>query len=212
MSVEEIDLGVKHLIKNDPYLAEIIKNSPVFKSSVKREHFREFVESILSQQLAGSAARAIIGRVHNLYENKISAQKIVDTPGQVLRDLGVSWPKIKYIKDLSEKYLSKEVHFRGIQHKDDQRLIEEFTVVKGIGEWTVQMYLIFNLGRLNVLPVKDLGVKKGAMLVYNLKKLPDEKKLLQLSKKYNWSPYNSLASWYLWKSLELKKKTLPVSL
>lgn len=205
MPSEQIEYGIKHLLENDPFLAEVIKWAPVFKASVKRDHFRELVESILSQQLAGSAARAIIGRVVNLYDNKITAQKISETPGQLLRDLGVSWPKIRYIKDLSEKYLNKQIHFRGIQYKDDQRLIEEFTVVKGIGEWTVQMYLIFNLGRLNVLPVKDLGIKKGAMLVYNLKKLPDEKRIVQLSKKYNWAPYNSLASWYLWKSLESPK-------
>ena len=132
------------------------------KASARRDHFRELVESILSQQLAGSAARAITGRVAMLYSNKITAQKIADTPGQVLRDLGVSWPKIKYIKDLSEKYLSKQIHFRGIQHKDDQRLIDEFTIVKGIGEWTVQMYLIFNLGRLECASFKGFRNKKGS--------------------------------------------------
>lgn len=206
MSAEQqIVYGINHLLENDPFLSEVIKRAPVFKSAVKKDHFRELVESILCQQLAGSAARAIIGRVAKLYDNKITASKISETPGQTLRDLGVSWPKIKYIKDLSDKYLTKQIHFRGIQHKDDQQLIEEFTIVKGIGEWTVQMYLIFNLGRLNVLPLKDLGIKKGAMLVYNLKKLPDEKRILQLSKKYSWDPYNSLASWYLWKSLEFLK-------
>lgn len=207
---EIVEKGVLHLIENDKKLAEIIEKSPRFVPLVKREHYWTFVESILSQQLAGAAARAITNRVKTYFNNKPTAQLVVDAPAEELRALGVSWAKIKYIKDLSEKKLSGEVHFRGLQYKTDQQIIEDFIKVKGIGVWTVHMYLIFNLARMDVLPVGDLGVKKGAMLVYGLKKMPDEKKLIQLSKKNNWSPYNSLASWYLWKAVEQSRIKKPI--
>lgn len=203
---EEIEKGINHLKNYDKKLSLIIEQAPEFVPLIKREHYWTFVESILSQQLAGAAARAITGRVKAYFNNKPTAQLVVNAPAQDLRDLGVSWAKIRYIKDLSEKKLSGEIHFRGLQHKSDQQIIDDFIKVKGIGVWTVHMYLIFNLARLNVLPIGDLGIKKGAMLVYGLKKLPDENKIIQLSRKNNWSPYNSLASWYLWKALELKPK------
>ncbi len=85
----------------------------------------------------------------------------------------------------------------------DEDIISEYTKVKGIGVWTVHMFLIFTLARLNVLPVGDLGLKRAVKIIYNLRKLPDEKKMYLISKKNNWAPYNSIASWYLWRSLEL---------
>jgi DNA-3-methyladenine glycosylase II len=110
------------------------------------------------------------------------------------------------VKDLSEKILNKEIHFKNLNKMTEEQIISEYTKVKGIGVWTVHMFLIFTLARLNVLPVGDLGLKRAVMIIYNLRKLPDEKKMFLISKKNNWAPYNSIASWYLWRSLEIKTK------
>ncbi len=110
------------------------------------------------------------------------------------------------MKDLSGKILNKEILLKGLIKKSDSEIISELTKVKGIGEWTVHMFLIFTLARPNVLPVKDLGLRKAVMNVYRLRKLPDEKRIYKISKENNWSPYNTIASWYLWRSLEIMDK------
>lgn len=108
------------------------------------------------------------------------------------------------MKDLSQKILNKEISLKKIGLKSDDDIINELTKVKGIGVWTVHMFLIFTLGRINVLPYSDLGIRKGVMLNYGLKKLPDEKKILKMAKDNNWHPYCSIVSLYLWQSLDNK--------
>jgi len=119
-------------------------------------------------------------------------QKIVPT--------GLSKMKIMYIKDLSKKIQSKQLNMRIISTKSDEYIIEHLTNVKGIGRWTAEMFLIFSLGRLDVLPVGDLGLKKGIQLMYSLKELPNEKEIEQIAE--SWKPYRTVATWYLWKSLQ----------
>ena len=203
MNFREIEKGIIHIYKNDPSLARIIDLSPPCTIKPKRNHYLIFLKSIISQQLSTKSAAAIFRRFMAFYEDNPLPEKLIETPEENLRTLGISYPKIKYIKDFSHKIIDGEIHFRGIGRKSDQKIIEEFTKVKGIGEWTVQMFLIFNLCRLNVLPVKDQGLRRGAKITYNLKKLPDAKKLYQLSGKNHWEPYKSIASWYLWAALEL---------
>lgn len=203
MISSEIENGILHIYKNDPSLARIIDISSQCNLTPKRNHYLTFLRSIINQQLSPKAAASIYKRFLEYFENKPLPEKIINAPHIDLRKTGLSNAKVKYVKDLSEKILSGSIHFRGISKKSDSDIIKEFTVVKGIGEWTVQMFLIFNLCRLNVLPVKDQGIRRGAKIVYKLRKLPDEKKLQRISVKNNWSPYNSIASWYLWMSLEL---------
>lgn len=203
MNFREIEKGTVHIYKNDPLLARIIDLSPSCSLKPKRNHYLTFLKSIINQQLSSRSAAAIYKRFMAFYDNNPFPDKLIKTPDEELRKLGISYPKIRYIKDFSQKIIDGDIHFRGLNKKSDQEIIEEFIEVKGIGEWTVQMFLIFNLCRLNVLPVKDQGLKRGAMITYNLKKLPDAKKLYQLSEKNHWEPYNSIASWYLWAALEL---------
>jgi DNA-3-methyladenine glycosylase II len=203
MNSKEIENGIMHIYKNDSSLARVIELSLSCNLSPKRKHYLTFLRSIINQQLSTKAAAAIYRRFLNYYKNKPLPEKIIATPDSDLRETGLSNAKVRYVKDFSEKIITGEVHFRGLSKMADEKIIEEFTKVKGIGEWTVQMFLIFNLCRLNVLPVKDQGIKRGVMKTYNLKKMPDEKKILSISKKNNWAPYNSIASWYLWNSLEL---------
>lgn len=203
MISREIENGITHIYKNDPSLARIIDISPSCKLRPKRNHYLTFLRSIINQQLSVKAASSIYKRFLEYFDNDPVPDKIFNAPDTELRKTGLSNAKVRYIKDFSEKILKGEVHFRGLNRKTDSEIIEEFTKVKGIGEWTVQMFLIFNLCRLNVLPVQDQGIKRGAMIVYNLKKTPDEKKMRKISNKNKWAPYNSIASWYLWMALEL---------
>lgn len=203
MISREIENGIVHIYKNDPSLARIIDISSPCNLRPKRNHYLIFLRSIINQQLSAKAAASIYKRFLNYFNNKPLPEKIIIAPDIDLRNIGLSNPKVRYIKDFSEKILNGEIHFRGLSRKSDSEIIEEFTKVKGIGEWTVQMFLIFNLCRLNVLPVKDQGIKRGAMIAYKLKKLPDEKKLLKIAHNNNWHPYSSIACWYLWMVLEI---------
>jgi DNA-3-methyladenine glycosylase II len=203
MNFKEIEKGIIHIYKNDPSLARIIDISAPCSLKPKRNHYLTFLRSIINQQLSNKSAAAIYSRFLAFYDNNPLPEKISGTRTEDLRKIGISKPKIKYIKDFSEKIINGEVHFRGLSKKSDSEIIEEFTRVKGIGEWTVQMFLIFNLCRLNVLPVNDQGLRRGAMITYKLKKLPDAVKLLRLAKNNKWEPYQSIASWYLWMALEL---------
>ncbi len=208
--IKEIDInnGIKHLSKNDKVLRTIIKKIPKCNLRPRRKYFNNIVNSIIGQQLSVASAKAIRDKFNNHFKNQISAEKIIVTEDIILRQLGLSNAKVKYIKDLSSKILSREVSLKNISSKTDQEIIEELTKVKGIGVWTTHMFLMFTLGRINILPTGDLGIKKSVMLNYGFKKMPSEEQVAKISKKYNWEPYNSIASWYLWRALDMKPETL----
>jgi DNA-3-methyladenine glycosylase II len=200
----EILNGIRHLKINDVRLKYIIDNSSQYSIIPSNRYFESLVTSIIGQQLSIRAADKIIERFSNYFKNRIIPELIIDAETEDLRKLGISYSKIKYIKDLSSKIEEKEISFANISTKSDKEIIELLTKIKGIGVWTAQMFLIFTLGRLNVLPTGDLGIKKAIKVLYVLKELPTENKIEKISRKYNWSPYNSIAAWYLWKSLDEK--------
>jgi DNA-3-methyladenine glycosylase II len=203
MNFTEIENGINHIYKNDIFLAKIIEKSEPCSITPKRNYFNMLLRSIIQQQLSIYSAAAIHRKFLNHFENRPIPEKIVETTNETLRSLGLSNAKAKYIRDLSEKVLTGEIKFKGLGKKSDEEIIEHLIKVKGIGVWTVHMFLIFTLARLNVLPVGDLGLKRAIMNVYGLRKMPDDRKIYQISKKNRWAPYNSIASWYLWKSFEL---------
>ncbi|MEE9430336.1 MAG: hypothetical protein V3V16_04800 [Melioribacteraceae bacterium] len=168
----------------------------------KRNYFKHLTTSIVGQQLSVKSAAAINKRFLNHFRNKPTPELVAKTNLNILRSLGLSEAKSKYIKDLSSKILDRTISLNGISKKSDSEILNELTKVKGIGPWTVDMFLIFTLGRQNVLASGDLGIKKSIMLNYNLKKLPTDKNVIRLSKKMKWSPFNSYAMLYLWKSLD----------
>jgi DNA-3-methyladenine glycosylase II len=136
-----------------------------------------------------------------LYKSKFPKPiDVLRTPNSKLRLAGLSKMKIIYIKELSKKIESKQLNLRKISMQDDEQIIESLTDVKGIGRWTAEMFLIFSLGRLDILPVGDLGLKKAVQSMYSLKQLPKEEEIEQLARP--WKPYRTIATWYLWKSLE----------
>jgi DNA-3-methyladenine glycosylase II len=204
MIVKEIQNGIAHLSRNDKQLSTLIKKIGKCNLQPHNNYYLSLLQSIICQQLSSKAADAIYSRFIIFFNNNPKPEKILSAEHSDIRNLGLSNMKVKFIKDLSEKTINKEIQFVKIGSKTDNEIISELTRVKGIGVWTVHMFLIFTLGRLNILPTSDLGLKRAIMLNYKLKKLPDEKKFIKISKENKWDPYCSLASWYLWKSLELE--------
>jgi DNA-3-methyladenine glycosylase II len=204
MHKSEFEKGIKHLCKHDKILSEIIKNYGIRNLRSHRKYFNLLLGAIIGQQLSTKAADSIEKRFLNYFNNKPEPESILATENSVLRSLGLSNAKVSYVKDLSQKVLSREVKLMGLSIKTDNEVIEELTKVKGIGVWSAHMFLMFTLGRPNILPTGDLGIRKAVMLNYRLRKLPTEQKLLQIAQKNNWHPYCSIASLYMWRSLDGK--------
>jgi DNA-3-methyladenine glycosylase II len=202
MHNHEIRKAINHLSKNDKVISTIIKNIGIINLSPSRNYFNTLLRSIVGQQLSVHAANTIFGRFMQYFNNKPEPGLIIEAEHSVLRGLGLSNAKVRYVKDFSEKILSGEISIKNLYRKTDDEITEELTKVKGIGVCTVHMFLIFSMNRLNILPVADLGVRKSLMINYGLRKLPDEKKVILMAKKNGWHPYCSIVSLYLWKSLD----------
>ncbi len=191
------------LERQDPVLGVAMKRLPPFPDmpvgNFRGSYFQVLVRSIIYQQLATKAAATIYGRVRRL-----GPGPRFPTPDQMsslseerLREAGLSGNKTKAIHDLAEKVLRGELILRGIEHQDDTEIIRRLTTVWGIGEWTAQMFLIFKLGRLDVMPTGDLGVQEGLRILDSLRERPKPKLLLERAEL--WRPLRSVAAWYLWR-------------
>ncbi|CAN1208929.1 DNA-3-methyladenine glycosylase [Tumidithrix helvetica PCC 7403] len=199
--------AVDFLQKSDPILAEIIAQVGACRLGEERvegDVLSGLVRSILYQQLSGKAAATIHQRFLQLYPDRLhpTATDILNTDDDALRVVGISRQKIGYLKDLSQKVIDGLPSLAELEKMDDEAIVKTLTEVKGVGRWTVQMLLIFRMHRLNVMPVDDLGIRMGIKKVYGLDELPNKKQIEVLAQK--WQPYCSIASWYLWRSLELK--------
>lgn len=200
---EKLRLGQQHLAKNDPALAVLIKRYGSAVITPHTDYYSELVTSIVGQQLSIHAAAAIWQRLLVVAGGKPpTPQQLLEIDEETLRQVGLSRPKISYVKDLAQHILDGRLDMERISSLPNDQIIEQLTAVKGIGEWSAHMFMLFGLGRLDILPWGDLGIKKAAQEVYRLKNLPDKARLESIAKKYNWAPYQSIASWYLWKSLE----------
>ena len=164
-------------------------------------HFQALTRSIVYQQLSGKAAGTILGRFHALYPGQSPTPELVlATTDAQLRAVGLSRQKIAYMRDLSLKVSSGELPFDSVESMTDDDLIAHLVQVKGIGRWTAQMFLMFRLGRRDVLPELDLGIQNAVRRAYRMRTRPTPKKLKKMGAK--WSPHSSVAAWYLWRSLE----------
>ena len=152
--------------------------------------------------MSGKAASTIFGRFEKLFgKKKVTPENILKLPDQKLRDAGMSWGKVKYVKDLAQKTLSKEINLETLETLEEDVVIAELTKVKGIGKWTAEMFLMFTLRRENIFSFGDLGLKKGIAKIYNIKN-PTPKQIEKIIKKRH--PYKSFGSFALWQSLETK--------
>ena len=189
-----------NFLKRDPHISIIIKQVGNYKIKQRNHHFASLVEAIISQQLAGAAADAILRRFKKLYPSFPKPADILHTNDTKLRSVGLSKMKIEYLKDLAQKIESDEIKIKTLSRMTDEEVIAHLTKVKGIGRWTAEMFLIFSLGRPDVFPVGDLGLRKGVQKAFSLLELPKPKDLEEIGAR--WKPYRSVATWYLWKSLQ----------
>jgi DNA-3-methyladenine glycosylase II len=193
--------AINHLKKSDPVLAAIIERVGPCRIQFREPEFGTLVRSIVYQQLSGKVASVILDRLLDaMPERKLTPQAILKLTPEKMRSLGLSGAKTAYIRDLAEKTKSGEVMFEDIQGRTDDEVIEHLTQVKGIGVWTAHMFLIFALQRPNVLPVGDLGVRSAIKRAYGLEEMPNPREVEQIAER--WHPYCSVATWYLWRSLD----------
>ncbi|MDZ7268984.1 MAG: DNA-3-methyladenine glycosylase [candidate division KSB1 bacterium] len=202
--MSEFTAAQRHLRRADPVLAQIIDRLGDCTLQPERRYFATLVEAILSQQLSVKAAATIHARLKNLLRGRINAQGILQLTDAQIRAAGISRQKTSYLRDLAAKWQNGLLHGRRLARLSDEEVIAALTRVKGIGRWTAEMFLIFSLGRLDVLPVDDLGFRQAVQQAYRLRKLPDARRLQQLAGK--WRPYRSVATWYLWQSLDNKPR------
>lgn len=194
-----------HLSKNDPRLAPIIARSGLCTIQPHQDYYQDLVESIIGQQLSVKAASTIRDRFKALFNDKLpSPEAILKTDVETLRGVGLSHPKANYIRDLAAHVIDGRVTFDRIPNQSNEEIIKELTDVKGIGEWTVHMFLMFCVGRLDIVAHGDLGIRNGVKIVYGLDHVPTPQEVVQIAEKYNWQPYASIACWYMWKSLDNK--------
>lgn len=202
--------ALKHLRTSDPQLAELIERIGPFRMEVNETHdlFMALARAIVYQQLHGKAAATILGRVCELFPESgdgcFTAADVAACVDEKLRGAGLSQNKMLALRDLSSKTLDGTLPtLDQLLHLDDETIIERLTKVRGIGRWTVEMLLMFRLGRPDVLPVDDFGVRKGYMLAYRKRKMPTPKQLKTYG--LRWAPYRSVASWYLWRAADQGK-------
>lgn len=202
-SPKELEKAARHLAEVDGILAPIIAERGLCTIAPNKNYYQELVDSIISQQLSVHAARAIEGRFRNFFGGHFpTAKEILTTNVETLRGLGFSRAKGAYVLDLAQHIVDGKVKFDHLDALSNEAIIKELVAVKGIGEWTVHMFLMFCMGRLDVLPVGDLGIRNGVRKLYNFKDVPTPQQVTEIAQKYNWQPYESVASWYIWQSLD----------
>jgi 3-methyladenine DNA glycosylase/8-oxoguanine DNA glycosylase len=202
------DAACRHLTAADPRLGALIARAGAFtmRPEPTQSLFAALVESIVYQQLSGKAAETILGRVIALYRPRRFPRPvdILETPVERLRAAGLSAAKAAAVKDLATRTLEGTVpSMTQVRRLSDEEIIERLTTVRGIGRWTVEMLLLFRLGRPDVLPLGDLGVRKGFARTFNRRALLDPLVLHRRAER--WRPYRSVASWYLWRALDLER-------
>ena len=195
------------LLKKDKRFAALIKKHGKPELTRGKNLFQALVRSIVYQQLSGKAAATIYGRFTELFPGKKfpTPEQVLKMDFLKLRSAGLSGQKATYIQDLAQKFTDGTIKHKQLHKMSTEEVTKHLTQVKGVGVWTVHMLQIFTLGRLDVLPVGDLGIQKGFQIVYQLKKLPTAKEMEILAK--DWREHASVASWYLWRAADAGKET-----
>jgi DNA-3-methyladenine glycosylase II len=197
------EVAVKHLRGADAVLSKIIDAVGPLTLEPRDGAFRSLGRAIFFQQLAGPAARAIMGRTLAVLgvdeETWYDPEQFLAAKEEDLRGAGLSRQKLAYLQDLAAKFASGELSEDGFHDLDDEGVIEKASSVKGIGRWTAEMYLIFTLGRPDVLPVDDLGVRRGMQIAYGLADLPKPDEMRAIAEP--WRPHRSAGTWYMWRAL-----------
>lgn len=198
--------GIAHIVKSDATLADVIAQIGPCKLALRTGSvFESLVRAIAHQQLTGRAANTILRRLEDALgaSGSLAPEKVLQADIDVLRRAGFSLAKASYIREAARAVVSGAIPTKAaMREMPDEEIIEKLTAVKGIGRWSAEMFLIFDLGRLNVLPLGDYGVRKGFALAYGMKTLPRPRTITRRAK--NWHPYRTLACWYLWRVIDMK--------
>jgi DNA-3-methyladenine glycosylase II len=192
--------AIDHLHRSDPVLSAIIQRVGEYAIQFREPDFETLVKSIVYQQLSGRVANVIFGRLAAAVDGKLTPEGVLKLRPSRMRKLGLSKQKTVYIRDLARHTRDGKVAFEELRELSDAEVIERLTQVKGIGAWTVHMFLIFALQRTNVLPTGDLGIRNAIRKAYGMTELPTPAEIESIAER--WHPYCTVASWYLWRSLE----------
>ena len=199
---KDVELALREISAKDRIMAALIERVGVCQIPQGGDLFSDLVESMVYQQVTGKAAAAIFFKLLSETAGVISPDRILSLSHDQMKNAGLSRQKISYITDLSERVKSGELNLREISSKDDNTVIEELTKVKGIGIWTAQMFLIFTLGRIDVFPSGDFGIRRAIEKHYTFRGELTEKKMQRIA--HNWAPYRTIGTLMLWKSENTK--------
>jgi DNA-3-methyladenine glycosylase II len=194
--------AINHLKKSDPVMRAIIERVGPCRMEFGEPTFHSLAEAIIYQQLNGKAAVTIFKRFTDVAGAPVTPEGIIKLSEQQLRAVGLSKQKLSYLRDLAEKTKTGLLNFEKLADMPEAEVIEHLTQVKGVGVWTAHMFLMFTLRRPDVLPTGDYGVQVAIKKYYRKRKLPKPKDMEKIAKA--WSPYRSIACWYLWRSLDIK--------
>jgi DNA-3-methyladenine glycosylase II len=201
--MSELERAAAHLAKHDPILAPIIERSGLPTFEAHSNYYGALVNSIIGQQLSVKAAAKIKQRFRDLFDGKFPTPKqILEKSPEELRAIGFSYAKGRYVQDLAQHIIDGKVRFDKLDSQSNDQIIAELTDVKGIGQWTAHMFLISCMGRSDVLPTGDLGIRNGVRALYSFDNLPTPDQIEEVAAKNHWHPYESAASWYVWRSLD----------
>ncbi len=182
-------------------MADVIRQVGAFKLSRNKNYFLVLCKAIISQQISTKAAESITHRFENLFPGvRATPERVQGLPENDLRGVGLSSQKVKYIRDLTGKFLDGTIRPHRMAYLENAEVIQQLTEVYGIGQWTAEMFLIFSLNRMDILPVGDLGLKAGLKKLYNMRTLPSPEKVRRAGKK--WHPYETVGTWYAWRTLD----------
>lgn len=198
----DLSIALAHLTAHDPIMAELIARHPEPVFTKHPHYYRELMSSIIGQQLSVKAAAMIRQRFVDLYGHFPAPDEVLATPLEELRTIGLSRQKAAYLVAIAEHARDKRVDFSRLDRLNDHEIMTELTAIKGVGTWTVHMFLMFCMARLDVLPVGDLGIRRAIERAYQLPGLPTEQQVAAVAEQRGWHPYASVASRYLWLSLD----------
>lgn len=200
---QSIDTALRTLANNDTTMETLIQRHGRCKLQPHSDYFRELCDAIIGQQLSVKAGNTIVGRFAKLGRGSFpTPDEICASSEDELRVAGLSGAKTIYVKDLAQHVLDGRLDLIGLGKLSNEEIVVRLTDIKGIGEWTAHMFLIFCLARLDILPVGDLGIRKGVKALYGYDELPNPLQLQTTSESQGWTGYESVASWYIWRSLD----------
>jgi DNA-3-methyladenine glycosylase II len=200
---KELVKAAAYLSKVDPKLKSVIVRSGIAKFKPHKNYYFELIDSIIGQQLSIKAAASIRKKFLGLFDDKVPSPDVIIAKSiDELRSTGLSGAKAKYIQDLALHVRDKKLKFDKFHTLSNEEIITELTAVKGIGEWTAHMFLMFCMGRIDVVARGDLGIRNGIKALYGLDEVPNPERVTEIAAAKHWHPYESVACWYIWQSLD----------